>query len=58
MLASLTRGNDCLALLLRIGAVDIHLIDANKLSAYQMALNSKNEVALKLLMDYSNKSKR
>jgi hypothetical protein len=35
-----------------MGGVDIHLIDANKLSAYQMALNCKNEKALKLLMEY------
>ena len=47
-----------MALLLGMGAVDIHLIDANKLSAYQIALNCKNEQALKLLMDFENKSKR
>lgn len=41
-----------------MGAVDIHLIDANKLSAYQIALNCKNEQALKLLMEFENKSKR
>jgi hypothetical protein len=47
-----------MGLLLSMGAVDIHLIDANKLSAYQIALNCKNEQALKLLMDFENKSKR
>ena len=29
-------------MLLNIGRVDIHMIDSNKLSAYQMALNNKN----------------
>lgn len=50
MLCALNHSNECMGLLLGMGAVDIHLIDANKLSAYQIALNCKNEQALKLLM--------
>jgi ankyrin repeat protein len=42
MLCALNHSNQCLALLLNMGAVDIHLIDANKFSAYQIALNCKN----------------
>jgi hypothetical protein len=58
MICALSHSNECLSLLLRLGAVDIHLIDGNKLSAYQIALNCKNEFALKLLMEFENKSKR
>jgi ankyrin repeat protein len=42
MICALSQGNQCIALLLKLGAVDIHLIDENKLSAYQIALNCKN----------------
>lgn len=52
MICALSQSNQCLMWLLKTGGVDIHLIDGNKLSAYQMALNCKNEVALKLLMEF------
>ena len=52
MLCALSGSNDCLQILLAAGGVDIHLIDGNKLSAYQIALNSKNEGAVKMLMGY------
>lgn len=52
MLCALTGSNNCLKELLEAGGIDIHLIDGNKLSAYQMALNSKNEKAVKMLMEY------
>ena len=42
MLCTLTASNKCLQSLLAGGGIDIHLIDSNKLSAYQIALNSKN----------------
>jgi hypothetical protein len=44
--------NLCLELLLKAGGIDIHLIDSNKLSPYQIALNAKNQRAIRLLMDY------
>lgn len=52
MLCSLCGSNDALKVLLDYGGVDIHLIDSNKLSAYQISLNAKNEAAIKMLMDY------
>ena len=58
ILCSLTGSNECLKYLLEAGGVDIHLIDSNKLSAYQIALNSKNEKAVKLLMEYENGSRK
>jgi vancomycin resistance protein YoaR len=58
MLCSLTGSNDCLTYLLDAGGIDIHLIDSNKLSAYQIALNSKNNKAVKLLMDYESGSRK
>lgn len=42
MICILAQSHTALEYLLRMGGVDIHLIDANKLSAYQMALNCKN----------------
>ena len=58
MLCALTGSNNCLKWLLLAGGIDIHLIDTNKLSAYQMALNAKNEKAVKMLMEYQNGSKK
>lgn len=58
MICTLSQSDSTLEYLLSMGGVDIHLIDTNKLSAYQMALNCKNEKALKLLMEYENRSKR
>lgn len=58
MLCVLNNSNDCLQLLLEVGGIDIHVIDSNKLSAYNLALNSKNETAIKLLLQYEGKPKR
>ena len=58
MLCALAGSNDCLKLLLEAGGIDIHGIDSNKLSAYQIALNSKNEGAVKMLLQYESRSKR
>ena len=58
MLAVLCHSNDCLKLLLQMGGIDIHLIDNNKLSTYQLALNSKNEEAVRLLMEYETGNRR
>ena len=58
MLCTLTGSNDCLMLILEIGGVDIHTIDNNKQTAYNIDLNSKNMVAVSLLMNHEAKSKR
>jgi ankyrin repeat protein len=58
MLCALTGSNDCLKVLLEAGGVDIHVIDSNKLSAYQTALNSKNDEAVKMLLQYESRPKR
>ena len=58
MICALHSSNECLSMLLNIGRVDIHMIDSNKLSAYQMALNNKNQLAVKMLMDYENGLKK
>jgi hypothetical protein len=57
MLCSLTGSNDSLKILLDYGGIDIHLIDSNKLSAYQIAMSSKNENAVRMLMEYEGSKK-
>jgi hypothetical protein len=58
MLCVLSHAESSLETLLRAGGVDIHIIDSNKLSAYQLALNCKNQPAVRMLMDYENASKK
>ena len=44
--------------MLTCGGVDIHVIDENKMSPYEIALNYRNDQAIRLLMSYQSKTKK
>lgn len=58
MIAALNFSHNFLEILLHYGGIDIHKINNNKLTTYQIAVNAQNERAVKLLMGYENKSKK
>lgn len=54
----INRSHKALDTILRCGGVDIHLLDEHKMSAYEIALNYKNDKAIRLLMNYECKIKK
>lgn len=58
MVGILNGSNLCVGMLLEYGGVDIHAIDKNKMNGYQLAMNTKNQYAVGVLMNYQNRSKK
>ena len=52
MIAILHDSNLFIEEVLDYGGVDIFLVDNNKITAYQMAISQKNEVAIRKLVEY------
>ena len=58
MVAIVNRSHKALEVLLNYGGIDIHVIDSNKMTPYEVALNYKNDTAIRLLMSYEATSKK
>lgn len=54
----INRAEKVLESILNLGGVDIHILDEHKMSPYEIALNYKNDVAIRLLMGYESKTKK
>jgi ankyrin repeat protein len=52
LVACSNKSNDVIRILFEFGGADIFVLNANKLTAYQIALTSCNEIGLQMLMKY------
>ena len=58
MVAIINESNDALSTILKYGAVDIGATDCKRMTAYELAINYKNEQAIRVLMNYENQSRK
>ena len=58
MIAIINRAHKALEVFLGYGGIDVHVIDGNKMTPYEIALNYKNDTAIRLLMNYESPSKK
>ena len=58
VVAIINRAHKALEVFLGYGGIDIHVIDGNKMTPYEIALNYKNDTAIRLLMSYESTSKK
>lgn len=56
--AVLNRAHEVLERVLELGGADIHVLDEHKMSPYEIALNCKNDRAIRLLMNYEAKTRK
>lgn len=57
-IAVINRAHQVLERVLELGGADIHLLDGHKMSPYEIALNYKNDKAIRLLMNYESKTRK
>ena len=58
VVAIIHRSHKALEVLLGYGGIDIHVIDNHKMTPYEIALNYKNDIAIRILMSYESTSKK
>lgn len=58
VVAIMNRSNQALEILLKYGGIDIHVINIQKRTPYEVALNYKNDIAIRLLMSYESACKK
>jgi len=58
MIATIYKSDKILELLLRLGGVDLSLIEKGKLRAYDLALHYRNEFAIGQLIVYEDRCRK
>lgn len=58
IVAIINKSHSSLEKILMCGGVDIHIIDEHKMSPYEIALNYRNDRAIRLLMNYQSHTKK